>query len=58
MRVVVLLRDPVAAAFAAEISLRNAGVALPWSLMEDLKAADPRFAATPEDVAYWQQARE
>lgn len=42
-----------AAAPRPSLQLRNRGVALGWSLMEDVKAGDPRFAATPEDVAFW-----
>lgn len=37
--------------------LRNLGVPLSWSLMEDVRPADPRFAETPADVRYWEQAR-
>lgn len=50
-----MLRDPVAAAFAAELALRNAGVAPAWSLMEDVKAGDPRFAASLAEDAlkFW-----
>lgn len=35
--------------------MRNLGVDLPYSFMTDAKPADPRFAETPEEVAYWDQ---
>lgn len=35
--------------------LRNLGVPLKWSLMEDVKTADPRFADSPELEAFWKQ---
>lgn len=39
------------------MQLRNLGVPLSWSLMEDVRPADPRFAETPADVQYWEQVR-
>ena len=35
--------------------LRNLGVDLPFTFMADAKPADPRFAETAEEVAYWEQ---
>ncbi|PRW56323.1 sulfotransferase [Chlorella sorokiniana] len=54
-KLVFMLRDPVSAAFSAEIMLRNLGVDLPFSFMSDAKPADPRFVETAEEVAYWEQ---
>ena len=54
-KLIFMLRDPVGGAFSAEIMLRNLGVPLDYSFMEDVKPADPRFVETAEDVAYWQQ---
>ncbi|KAL4457893.1 hypothetical protein ABPG75_012758 [Micractinium tetrahymenae] len=54
-KLIFMLRDPVSGAFSAEIMLRNLGVPLSWSLMEDVRPADPRFAETPADVRYWEQ---
>lgn len=39
--------------FSAEIMLRNIGVDIKWSFMEDLIPSDPRFAETTEDTALW-----
>lgn len=52
-KLIFMLRDPVSAAFSAELMLRNLGVPLDWSWTEDLKVADPRFVATPDDEAFW-----
>lgn len=35
--------------------LRNIGMNLEWSFMEDVMAADPRFADSPDDVRFWEQ---
>ena len=37
------------------LQLRNLGVPLDWSFMEDVRPSDPRFAQTPDDVRYWEQ---
>lgn len=37
------------------VQLRNTGMNLPWSFMEDVVAADPRFAESPEDEAFFER---
>jgi hypothetical protein len=53
-KLIFMVRDPVEAAFSAEIMLRNTGMELDWSFMEDVKAADPRFVESPEDESYFE----
>lgn len=52
-KLIFMLRDPVSGCFSAEIMLRNIGMDLKWSFMEDLVPSDPRFSETPGDVAFW-----
>jgi len=52
-KLIFMVRDPVNGCFSAEIMLRNIGVDLKWSFMEDLVPSDPRFAETAEDTAFW-----
>ena len=54
-RLVFCVRDPVEAAFAAELTLRNLNYPLEWSMMEDIVAADPRFAESADDLAFWRR---
>jgi hypothetical protein len=54
-KLIFVVRDPVESVFSAEILMRNLGIDLDWSLMENVIAADPRFADTPEDVQFWEQ---
>lgn len=54
-KLIFMVRDPVEAAFSAEIMLRNTGMDLEWSFMEDIQAADPRFAESPEDEAFFEK---
>ena len=54
-KLIFVVRDPVEATFSAEIMLRNLGMPLEWSFMEDVKAADPRFAETIDDRRFWQK---
>lgn len=35
------------------LQLRNVGMHLDWSFMEDVMAADPRFAESSEDAKFW-----
>ena len=57
-KLIFMVRDPVDAVFSAEITLRNFGLSLDWSFMEDVIAADPRFADTPDDVKFWESMDE
>lgn len=54
-KLVFCVRDPLEAAFGVEVLLRNMGLPLDWSFMEDVIAADPRFAETPDDAAFWER---
>jgi hypothetical protein len=54
-KLIFMVRDPVEAAFSAEIMLRNTGMDLEWSFMEDIQAADPRFVESPEDEAFFEK---
>jgi len=49
-----MVRDPVDAAFSAEIMLRNTGMPLDWSFMEDIRAGDQRFHIPAEDAEYFE----
>eukprot|EP01023_Acetabularia_acetabulum_P066773 TRINITY_DN9063_c0_g2_i1.p1 TRINITY_DN9063_c0_g2~~TRINITY_DN9063_c0_g2_i1.p1 ORF type:complete len:214 (+),score=40.64 TRINITY_DN9063_c0_g2_i1:31-642(+) len=53
--IIIMLREPVSSIFSAEIMMRNMGVPLPWSLMEQLKSNDQRFTETPEEKNFWKQ---
>lgn len=54
-KLIFVVRDPIEATFSAEIMLRNLGMPLEWSFMEDVTAADPRFAETMDDVRFWER---
>lgn len=54
-KLIFIVRDPLEAVFSAEIMMRNLGIDLDWSFMEDVIAADPRFAETPDDAQFWEQ---
>lgn len=54
-KLIFMVRDPVEAVFSAEIMLRNTGMDLDWSFMEDIVAADPRFAESPEDESFFER---
>lgn len=51
-KLVVMVRDPVAALFSAETMLRNMGMPLSWSLAEQLQPQDMRFKVTDERHAH------
>lgn len=52
-KLIFAVRNPVDASFSTEIMLRNLGLSLPWSFMEDVIASDPRFAETEDDIKFW-----
>ncbi|KAG7669455.1 hypothetical protein Ndes2526B_g05786 [Nannochloris sp. 'desiccata'] len=54
-KLIFIVRDPLESVFSAEIMMRNLGIDLDWSFMEDVIAADPRFAETPDDAQFWEQ---
>jgi len=56
-KLIFMVRDPVEAAFSAEIMLRNTGLSLDWSFMEDIRAADPRFAESVDDEEYFERLK-
>eukprot|EP00210_Caulerpa_lentillifera_P001312 g1262.t1 len=56
-KIIFMLRDPVAGVFSAEMMLRNLGVPLPWSLVEEARETDPRFMELREDVRIWNKLR-
>ena len=53
-KLIFMVRDPVDAAFSAEIMLRNTGMPLDWSFMEDIRAGDQRFHIPAEDAEYFE----
>lgn len=53
-KLIFMVRDPVDAAFSAEIMLRNTGMPLDWSFMEDIRAGDQRFTIPAEDIDYFE----
>lgn len=57
-KLIFMVRDPVEAAFSAEIMLRNTGLSPEWSFMEDIRAADPRFAESAEDEDYFENLKQ
>jgi hypothetical protein len=57
-KLIFVVRNPIDAAFSAEMMLRNLGQPLEWSFMEDVVAADPRFAESPDDGRFWSTLEE
>ena len=54
-KLIFMVRDPVDALFSSEIFMRNLGIHLDWSFMEDVVNCDPRFAETLDDRLFWEQ---
>ena len=57
-KLIFMVRDPVEAAFSAEIMLRNTGLSLDWSFMEDTQSADPHYAESADDEKYYEDLKE
>jgi hypothetical protein len=56
-KIIFMLRDPIAGVFSAEMMLRNLGVPLVWSLVEEARTTDPRFMDLKDDVRIWTKLR-
>ncbi|GMH40491.1 hypothetical protein BSKO_08395 [Bryopsis sp. KO-2023] len=54
-KIIFMLRDPTSGVFSAEVMLRNMGVPLSWSLMEEAVEEDPRFMDLKEDKKMWEK---
>lgn len=52
-KIIVLLRDPVAACFSGENMFRQLGISAGWSYLEQMAPHDARLVEAPEDTKLW-----